>query len=65
MSISVLLRLVSETLAEGRLAGHAEVVDTGERIAFRDQDEMVEFLRRARGEPEDAGVHEQGVERSD
>ncbi len=60
MSVSVLLRLVSETAAEGRLAGHAEVVDTGETTAFKDQDEMVAFLRRVGVEPLDSGATTKG-----
>lgn len=47
MTVSVLLRLITETLAEGRVAGQAEIVDTGEAMVFRDQDEMVAFLQRA------------------
>lgn len=45
MTLSVLLRLVSDALAQGRVAGHAEVVDTGETIVFKDQDEMLAFLQ--------------------
>ncbi len=47
MTLSVLLRLVSEALAQGRVAGHAEVVDTGETVVFKDQDEMLAFLQGA------------------
>ena len=47
MTISVLLRLVAGTLANGRVAGHAEIVDTGETLVFRDQEEMLAFLHRA------------------
>lgn len=47
MTISVLLRLVPETLKQGRVTGHAEIVDTGESVLFKDQDEMLAFLRRA------------------
>lgn len=49
MSVAVLLRLVAEALAEGRVAGHAEVVETGATAVFKDQAEMVAFLRRAIG----------------
>jgi len=46
MSVSVLLRLVSDTLTSGRVAGHAEVVETGETAMFKDPAEMLQFLRR-------------------
>ncbi len=47
MTFSVLLRLVTEALAQGRVAGHAEIVDTGETVVFKDQDEMLAFLQGA------------------
>jgi hypothetical protein len=47
MNISVLIRLLTDGLAEGRVAGHAEVVDTGETLVFKDQDEMLAFLHQA------------------
>ncbi len=47
MNVSVLLRLVPGALTEGRVAGHAEVVDTGETAVFKDLEEMVAFLRSA------------------
>jgi hypothetical protein len=46
MTISVLIRLLSAGLIEGRVAGHAEVVDTGETVVFKDQEEMLAFLHR-------------------
>lgn len=46
MTVSVLLRLVSDTLTSGRVAGHAEVVETGETAMFKDPAEMLQFLRR-------------------
>lgn len=45
MTVSVVLRLVPGALAEGRLAGHAEVVDTGRTTVFRDADELLRLLR--------------------
>jgi cytochrome c553 len=47
MSVAVLIRLVAGALAEGRIAGHAEVVETGQSQLFKDQEEMLAFLRRA------------------
>lgn len=47
MSVSVLLRLMPTALTEGRVAGHAEIVDTGESVVFKDLEEMVAFLRGA------------------
>jgi len=49
MTVSVVLRLVEQALASGRLAGEAEVVATGERRSVRDAKELLEFLREARG----------------
>jgi hypothetical protein len=51
MTISVVLRLVEQALACGRLAGEAEIVETGERAAVRDADELVQFLRDPRPQP--------------
>ena len=50
MTISVLLRLVGGTRTTGRVCGHAEIVETGETVVFRDQEEMLAFLRRATGQ---------------
>jgi hypothetical protein len=50
MTISVLLRLVGGTTTNGRVAGHAEIVETGETVVFRDQEEMLAFLQRATGQ---------------
>lgn len=47
MTVSVVLRLVSEVLDGERVAGHAEIVDTGESAVFKDQEEMLAFLRQA------------------
>lgn len=46
MSVSILLRLMPGSRTGGRLAGHAEIVDTGEVVSFRDSDEMVAVLHR-------------------
>ena len=43
--ISVVLRVIPQAAFEGRIAGRIEVVDTGESIAIRDLDELVERLR--------------------
>lgn len=47
MTVAVLLRLISGTQANGRVAGHAEIVDTGESALFKDQEEMLAILERA------------------
>jgi hypothetical protein len=44
MTVSVVLRLAEQALAAGRLAGEAEVVETGERTVVRDADGLVRFL---------------------
>ena len=51
MNISILLRVVADALMEGRIAGRAEVVDTGETIVFKDQDEMLAFIQTASIDP--------------
>jgi hypothetical protein len=48
MTISVVLRLVEQALASGRLAGEAEIVETGERAAVRDATELLTFVTRGR-----------------
>jgi hypothetical protein len=45
MNVSVLLRLLREPLAAGRLVGEVEVVDTGERTVVRDVEQLVDYLR--------------------
>jgi hypothetical protein len=47
MNVSVVLRLVPRALMEGRVCGHAEIVDTGEAAFFKDLEEMVAFLQAA------------------
>lgn len=49
---SFVLRLAPEALADGRIAGRVEVVETGEAASLRSADELVAFLYdhgRARG----------------
>jgi hypothetical protein len=53
MNVSVLLRLIPAARAGGRLAGQAEVVETGETTVFSDHDEMLAFLRRASAQSAD------------
>jgi hypothetical protein len=64
MTLSVVLRLIPGELLEGRIAGEAEVVETGERRIVRDLDELLRFLvsplndvqtHRRRGEGAPAG----------
>jgi len=47
MTVAVVLRLISSTQANGRVAGHAEIVDTGQTETFRDEEEMLAILERA------------------
>lgn len=45
MTVSVVLRIASQALAAGRLAGEVELVETGERAVVRNADELVALLR--------------------
>lgn len=57
MNRSVLLRLLPASRTGARLAGTAEVVDTGERQSFRDADDLVALLHRLHVEhPDGAGI---------
>jgi len=47
MTVAILLRLISGAQANGRVAGHAEIVDTGQTETFRDEGEMLAILERA------------------
>jgi hypothetical protein len=64
MNISILLRVVADALAEGRIAGRAEVVDTGESVLFKDQDEMLAFIQKASIEPPPAAPIEPATDGS-
>jgi hypothetical protein len=44
--ITLVLRLLAEPAADGRLVGQAEVVDTGELVAVTAPDALVELVRR-------------------
>jgi hypothetical protein len=55
MTISLLLRLVPEALAAGRLAGEAQHVETGKRAVVRDVDELIAFLRGEDRKPQSPG----------
>lgn len=54
VTISVVLRIASQALAAGRLAGEVELVDTGERAVIRNADELLALLRGKDGEPQEA-----------
>ncbi len=60
MTVLILLRLISGTQANGRVAGHAEIVDTGQTEVFRDQEEMLAILERVRGTPTNEAVEPGG-----
>lgn len=55
-SVSVVLRLVVEPLDEGRLAGEAEVVETGDRGMFTSADDLVAFVQRHRAKDDLSGT---------
>jgi hypothetical protein len=52
-SVAVVLHLVPDALEQGRLAGEAEVVDSGARALFNNAEDLVTFVRchRERNEP--------------
>jgi hypothetical protein len=60
MTVSVLLRLVPESLRAGAIVGEAELVETGERALVRDVAELVEFLKRTGSARRWAGRGESG-----
>jgi hypothetical protein len=43
--LTVVLRVVPEAAADGRIAGRLEVVDTGESVPIRSVDDLVAALR--------------------
>jgi len=53
MNRSILLRLLPPSRSGSRLAGVAEVVDTGERASFRDVEDLVRVLRSIQDGPPD------------
>jgi hypothetical protein len=59
MNVSVLLRLIPAERTGGRLAGQAELVESGETTVFADHDEMLAFLRRATTGTNDAAESEE------
>jgi hypothetical protein len=56
MGISIVVRLVPAARSGGRLAGQVEVVASGERAVFGDQDELLALLRRFHAERGPAGA---------
>lgn len=44
--ITLVLRVVAEAARDGRLAGRAEIVDTGEIVPIRTADELLDLIRR-------------------
>jgi hypothetical protein len=44
MLVSYVVRLVTEALEEGRVAGEVQSVTTGERQAVRDSEELIAVL---------------------
>lgn len=58
VTVVVILQLLSDALAEGRLVGHAELVRTGERVAIRRTDELVTFLCNGASAHPSTPIHE-------
>jgi hypothetical protein len=58
VTVSVVLRIADAALADGRLAGEAELVATGERAVVRDAGELISFLRRPAGDATPAAESE-------
>lgn len=44
MHVAVVLRLLPEALAQGRVVGHVELVDTGERKPIRSTQDLIDLL---------------------
>lgn len=44
MHLSILLRVALDPLDDGRVAGRAEIVDTGETTIFSDADQLLAFV---------------------
>lgn len=57
MNRSVLLRLLPTSRTGARLAGTAEVVETGERRSFRDADDLLLLLQRLHAAPAETPEH--------
>lgn len=51
MNVSVILRILPSWRTGGRLAGQAELIETGETRVFADHDEMLAFLRQVAADP--------------
>lgn len=47
--MTVLLRVLGPAASEGEVVGHAEVVDTGEKVPLRGVDDLFVLLRRLAG----------------
>jgi hypothetical protein len=47
MTVAVILRLLASNLAQGDVVGRAEIVDTGESVLFKDQQELLAFILRS------------------
>lgn len=45
-TVTMLLRVLAEPAEDGRLVGHAEVVDTGELVPVHSTDDVVALARR-------------------
>ncbi len=63
MLVSLVLRLVPQSLDGGGLAGDVEDVASGQRQTVRNVDELIEFCRAACAN-RDVGAHELGTEGS-
>jgi hypothetical protein len=59
---SFVLRLVPEALAQQRIAGRVEAVDTGQAVAVRSSEELIAFLY---GSADGGGGQPPAAERTD
>ena len=64
MLLPVVLRLVKSPLRAGQLAGELEWVDTGERLAFRSAEELVQLCQRHLADAPDDALVAAGLEQT-
>jgi hypothetical protein len=54
-TVSLVVRLLTEPAEEGRLVGHAEVVDTGEVVRVRDAADLTRLVQEVAHRDQGAG----------
>ncbi len=60
MNISVLIRLMPATRTGGRLAGQAEIVETGQTFVFAGDEEVIALLDRVAAGTVEAAARQSG-----